>query len=257
VKQIFPVPLRCLALLLGLVFLPVDCFSADALPDHFVDVKKQAIPTLQLDMRYYGPHNFVGERINGYNAPKCILTKEAAAALARAQQELEPFFLSLKVYDCYRPQRAVNRFVQWAKDPDDRRTKGEFYPTLEKETLIKDVYIDAKSGHSRGSAVDVTIIPLPAPEQPLYRPGQTLTACYLPAAQRFQDNSLDMGTGFDCFHELSHTANDKIGEKQRINRLLLKTVMEKQGFKNYEKEWWHFVLRDEPFPKTYFDFVIE
>ena len=224
--------------------------------ERFVDVK-EAIPSIQLDIRYHSSHNFVGERIVGYGAPRCLLTKEAASALAKVQEELRALSLSLKMYDCYRPQRAVDHFVRWADNINDIRTKEEFYPTVEKRNLFREAYIDAKSGHSRGSTVDVTAVPLPVPRQASYRPGEKLYACYLPAEKRFKDNSIDMGTGFDCFHELSHTANKRIGKQQQNNRQLLKKVMEKYGFNNYEKEWWHFTLRDEPFPNAYFDFVIE
>jgi len=230
--------------------------AKSGLPDDFVNVK-EVIPSLPLDIRYYGSHNFIGQRIDGYDAPKCILTREAASALAKVQQDLAAFSLSLKAYDCYRPQRAVDHFVRWAKDLKDIRTKKEFYPTLEKKNLFKDGYIAIKSGHSRGSTIDLTIVALPLAEQAQYVPGEKLAACYLPAKQRFRDNSLDMGTGFDCFHELSHTANGKIGARQKRDRLLLKTIMEKQGFKNFEREWWHFTLQNEPFPETYFDFAID
>ncbi len=247
--------LACL-IFIGQLLLPGVCRSESKMPESFVDVK-EAITSLQLDIRYFGPHNFVGERIDGYNAPKCILTRKAAAALANVQRELEAFSLSLKIYDGYRPQRAVDHFVRWAKNVKDTRTKREFYPTLEKRDLFKDDYIAAKSGHSRGSTVDLTIVALPVSGQAPYFPGEKLEACFSPVEVRFKDNGLDMGTGFDCFHELSHTANGKVGQRQRINRLLLKTIMEKHGFMNYEKEWWHFTLRDEPFPTTYFDFVIK
>ena len=247
-----------LALVMGLSpwVLPGPGRSESKIPERFVDVQ-EVVPSLQLDIRYFGPHNFIGERIDGYLAPKCLLTREAAAALARVQRDLSPFSLSLKIYDCYRPQRAVDHFVAWAKNTGDVRTKGEFYPTVDKKDLFSGGYIATKSGHSRGSTVDLTIVALPAAQPAPYRPGDQLRACYLPAEQRFRDNGLDMGTGYDCFHELSHSANKKIGEKQRINRLLLKTLMEKQGFKDYEKEWWHFTLADEPFAQTYFNFVIE
>ncbi|MGD0022769.1 MAG: M15 family metallopeptidase, partial [Smithellaceae bacterium] len=184
--------------------------GADKIPEGFVDIK-EVIPEIQLDIRYYGAHNFVGERVDGYLAPKCILTKEAAEALAKVQKELESFSLTLKVYDCYRPQRAVNQFVRWAQEIDNTKTKKEFYPTVAKKYLFKDGYIDSKSGHSRGSTLDLTIVPLPLPPQPDYIPGQKLHECYLPVNKRFGDNSIDMGTGFDCFHELSHTANKNMG----------------------------------------------
>jgi zinc D-Ala-D-Ala dipeptidase len=246
-------------LLFSIIYLPqlsTFTYCAEITPQGFVDVK-EVIPDIQLDIRYYGYHNFLGEKIDGYNAAKCILSKEAAEALAGVQKELSQFSLSLKIYDCYRPQRAVNHFVRWAKEIDNTKTKKEFYPGVDKRNLFKDGYIDSKSGHSRGSTVDLTIIPLPAPEQQEYTPGQRLSECYLPASARFNDNSIDMGTGFDCFDELSHTATSDIGHKQKINRLLLKTLMDKYGFRNFDKEWWHYTLKNEPYPNTYFDFPIE
>lgn len=248
--------LFCLTLFPGQSLPVVCCHAESTMPDSFVDVGTR-IPSILLDIRYYGPHNFIGERVEGYNAPKCLLTREAAAALAMVQKELEAQSLSLKVYDCYRPQRAVDHFVRWAQDMNDTKTKKEFYPTIKKRDLLRKAYIGARSGHSRGSSVDLTIVPLPAPEQPMYQQGDVLHECYLPAGKHFQDNSLDMGTGFDCFHELSHTMNRKTEKKHMRNRLLLKNTMEKHGFKNYAREWWHFTLRREPFPKTYFDFAVE
>jgi len=215
------------------------------------------IGQINLDIRYYGEHNFLGTPVDGYLAPKCLLTKEAASALAGVQKDLEQFSLALKIYDCYRPQRAVDHFVRWAQDINDTKTKKEFYPTVDKKNLFKDGYIADKSSHSRGSTVDLTIIPLAAPEQPKYIAGQKLSECYLPAEKRFPDNSLDMGTGFDCFHELSHTANKNIGLQQRANRMLLKTLMEKHGFRNYDLEWWHYTLKNEPYPDTFFAFPVE
>ncbi|MCX5849147.1 MAG: M15 family metallopeptidase [Deltaproteobacteria bacterium] len=226
------------------------------MPKEFIDIR-EIIPGALLDIRYYGSHNFVGERVDGYLAPKCFLTKEAAEALANVQKDLEPYSLSLKIYDCYRPQRAVDHFVRWAKEIKNIKTMREFYPTIDKRNLFKDGYIDSKSGHSRGSTVDLTIVPSPAPKQQNYIPGQKLSECYLPTAKRFKDNSIDMGTGFDCFHELSNTENKNIGRQQKINRLLLKSLMEKHGFRNYDKEWWHYTLKNEPYPDTYFNFVIE
>lgn len=225
-------------------------------PEGFVDIK-EVIPSVILDIRYFTPHNFVGDRIDGYNAPRCIITKKAAYALLNVQRELERFNLSLKIYDCYRPQRAVSHFVRWAKDIKDTKTREEFYPTVDKRNLFKDGYIAERSSHSRGSTVDLTIVPVPVPEQEEYKQGQKLYPCFLAADKRFRDSSIDMGTGFDCFHELSHTANPKIGTQQRANRLLLKNLMERYGFQNYSLEWWHYTLKDEPFPDTYFDFTIE
>jgi len=247
--------LLCLAVLC----LPLmACAGAGAyqIPDAFVDIQ-QKIPDVLLDIRYYGEHNFLGERVDGYRAPKCFLTQEATEALARVQKDLAPYSMTLKIYDCYRPQRAVDHFVHWAREIDNTKTMKEFYPTVDKRNLFKDGYIDSRSGHSRGSTVDLTIVALPAPAQESYISGQMLSECYLPAGHRFGDNSLDMGTGFDCFHELSHTENKNIGQQQKINRLLLKSLMEKHGFRNYDKEWWHYTLKNETFPETYFNFVIE
>lgn len=230
--------------------------AAEKRPDSFVDIQ-DVIPDIELDIRYFGPHNFLGEKVNGYNSGKCLLTKEAAQALAKVQQDLRKFSFTLKIYDCYRPQQAVDHFVQWAKEIENTKTKEEFYPTIDKRNLFQDGYIDSKSGHSRGSTVDLTIVPLPVPWQEQYIPGQKLSACYLPLEKRFGDNSIDMGTGFDCFHELSHTENKNIAFQQRLNRMMLKSLMEKHGFRNFEKEWWHYTLNNEPYPATYFDFAID
>lgn len=238
------------------VFFAYPCNAENKVPNGFTDIKN-VVPSAVLDIRYFGPHNFVGEKVDGYNAQKCYLTKNAAEALKKVQDELNVFSLSIKIYDCYRPQRAVDHFVRWAKQIDNTKTKKEFYPTVDKKNLFTDGYIAEKSSHSRGSTIDLTIVPVPVPKQEVYTPGQALFECYLPAEKRFRDNSIDMGTGFDCFHELSHPANKNVGLQQRINRMLLKTIMEKHGFKHYEQEWWHFTLRNEPFPDTYFDFPID
>jgi zinc D-Ala-D-Ala dipeptidase len=226
------------------------------MPDDFVDIK-EVIPSIVLAIRYYTPHNFVGEKIDGYNAPKCFLTNQAAFALNNVQEELNKYSLSLKLYDCYRPQRAVNQFIKWAEDPADTKMKEEFYPDIDKKDLFTQDYIAKKSGHSRGSTVDVTIVPIPTPPEHKFTPGEPLYPCYWPKGKRFNDNSIDMGTGFDCFSEFSHTENNQVNIQQRLNRLALKTIMEKYGFINLESEWWHFTLKDEPYPDTYFNFVIE
>ena len=250
----YTIGLICLMLFL----IPAWAAGGEAItqrPPDFVDVT-EVVPSIVQDIRYYTSHNFVGRPVDGYEAPLCLLTKPAAEALAKVQADLADYALSLKVYDCYRPQRAVNHFIRWAADLDDTLTKAEFYPTMDKRNLFKDGYIASRSGHSRGSSVDLTIVPLPVPVQEDYRPGRPLQKCFLPQDQRFQDNSLDMGTGFDCFHELSHTNNPEIGPVPRRHRLLLKTLMQKHGFKNYHKEWWHYTLKNEPYPDTYFDFPI-
>ncbi|MCB5910627.1 M15 family metallopeptidase [Streptomyces pinistramenti] len=224
-------------------------------PKEFVALR-EVDPTIIEEMRYFTPHDFMGVRVTGYRAPLCLVTRDTARALHRAQRSFLRRGYSLKVYDCYRPQRAVDHFMAWAKDLGDQRMKGEFYPRVEKPTLFRDGYIDEKSGHSRGSTIDLTLVPLPAlPTQP-YVPGEPLSPCYGPKAARFPDNSLDMGTGFDCFDTLAHTLDPRIKGKQRANRLLLKKGMERAGFVNYPYEWWHYTLAPETFPDTYFDFPV-
>lgn len=205
------------------------------LPDGFVDLQ-QIIPAIQLDMRYYGNHNFVGERIDGYRAPRALLTRQAAEALKSVQQELAAFGLGLKIFDAYRPQQAVGHFARWAEDISDMRMKAEFYPEVDKRILFQEGYIARKSGHSRGSTVDLTLAPLNASD---------------PTAE------LDMGTGFDLFSPRSWPNSLDATPSQRAHRLLLRTVMEKYGFKPYDKEWWHFTLINEPFSDTYFDFPVQ
>ncbi|MBU1452541.1 MAG: M15 family metallopeptidase [Proteobacteria bacterium] len=229
--------------------------QAPAPPAGFVDAAR-VVPELVVEARYFGSHNFLGRPVRGYQAPVCLLTKQAAAALAKVQAELKPLGLGLKVYDCYRPGRAVAHFVAWAKNLDDRATQVEFYPTVAKKDLFAKGYIAERSSHSRGSTVDLTIIPLPPPAQETYQAGKNQRPCYKPAGQRFGDNSLDMGTGFDCFHPLAHTANPRVGPQQRANRLLLRSLMAKHGYVNYDLEWWHYTLAPEPYPNTYFDFPV-
>jgi zinc D-Ala-D-Ala dipeptidase len=211
--------------------------------------------TIIVDARYHGAHNFVGRPIAGYEAPVCLLTREAAEALAAVQRDVRAFGLSLKTYDCYRPQRAVDDFVRWAADTADTRMRTEFYPAVDKRNLFRDGYIAERSGHSRGSTVDLTLVPLPAAAEPTFDPSRQVD-CRAPAGQRFADNGLDMGTGYDCFDPLSHTANPAAGPVALRHRLLLRSVMEKHGFVNYEQEWWHFTLGGEPFPDAFFDLPV-
>ncbi|MFZ2447435.1 MAG: M15 family metallopeptidase [Syntrophobacteraceae bacterium] len=208
--------------------------SDNGLPKGFVYVV-EAVPGICVELRYYTDHNFIGERIDGYLAPRCILAEEAAVALGRVQEELSRFGLGLKIYDAYRPQRAVNHFVRWAEDLKDVRMKKEFYPYVDKENLFSDGYIAKKSGHSRGGTVDLTIVSLDA------RP---------PGAE------LDMGSAFDYFGPQSWPESPEIGPGPRAHRMLLQEVMKKHGFKPYSKEWWHFTLELEPYPETYFDFPV-
>ncbi|MEW1724938.1 M15 family metallopeptidase [Streptomyces sp. NPDC093109] len=224
-------------------------------PVEFVALRTVA-PTIIQEMRYLTPHNFLGSPVDGYRQPVCLVTRATAEALRRAQSGLLRRGYSLKVYDCYRPQRAVDHFVRWAEDLRDERMKAEFYPRVEKSRLFEDGYIAEKSGHSRGSTVDLTLVRLPAlPTRP-YRPGEPLTPCYGPKAARFPDNSVDMGTGFDCFDTLAHTDDPRITGRQRANRELLRSALGEVGFTNLPEEWWHFTHRPETFPETYFDFPV-
>ncbi|WP_327031438.1 M15 family metallopeptidase [Micromonospora ureilytica] len=209
-------------------------------------------PRIHADIRYATPHNFVGRPITGYREPLCLLSRQAAEALRRVQDAALAGGHSLKVYDCYRPQPAVDDFVAWSKRPGEQQTKAEFYPDLAKNRLFADGYIGAPTAHSRGSTLDLTVVDEPAASQPPYRVGQPLVACTAPRGQRFADNSIDMGTGFDCFDSRAHTADPRITGPARDNRRLLQRLMTDAGFVNYDREWWHYSLRDEPYPDTFF-----
>lgn len=213
-----------------LIFCSACCFGQ--LPEGFVHVS-DVIPDLEIELRYFTKNNFVGKRIDGYNSNKLILTKETAGALKLVHEDLQNQNLCLKVYDGYRPQRAVNHFISWAKDLNDTINKSTFYPDVDKLNLFKEEYIAARSGHSKGSTVDLTII------------------------DANTGKGMDMGSVYDFFGVESWVNFDGITVKQKANRLLLQEVMAKYGFKNYPKEWWHFTLKNEPFPNTYFDFPIE
>jgi len=213
-------------------------------------------PTILHDVRYTTQHNFVGRRVHAYRDPICVLTRPTARALAKAQDELVTQGYSLKVYDCYRPQTAVDDFVGWAERLHDDRMKQEFYPRVDKSRLFADGYIAERSGHSRGSTVDLTLVELPARPQPAWRPRMGLVPCFAPYDERFPDNTVDMGTGYDCFDTLSHTLDPRIQGEARDNRLLLLRTLEAAGFTNYANEWWHYTLDGEPYPNRYFDFPV-
>jgi D-alanyl-D-alanine dipeptidase len=191
------------------------------------------IPDAVLDIRYYGTNNFVGERIDSYNAPRAILTREAAAALSEAAGLLRAQGYSIKVFDAYRPASAVARFVRWAKDRGDERRKKIFYPDIDKADIFKLGYIAARSGHSRGSAVDLTIV------------------------HSATGGEADMGSPFDFFGPVSAPASPLVTPAQRKNRDILRRAMTSAGFKPLSTEWWHFALANEPYPETYFDFPVE
>lgn len=219
-------------IILFLMTLTVTPQKAVELPEGFTYVKT-VIPDLDVELRYYTVNNFVGDTIRGYKSNRLILTNEATQALKLVQDELQIQNICLKVYDGYRPQSAVNHFVEWARDLGDTINKQQYYPRVEKHNLFNEGYIASKSGHSRGSTIDLTLTD-----------GNT-------------GEPLDMGSPYDFFGEESWVSYEGITEEQRTNRDLLQTVMQKYNFRNYANEWWHFTLRWEPFPETYFDFVVE
>lgn len=188
-------------------------------------------PTIVEDIRYAGPDNFVGEPIAGYEAPRCLLAEPAARALVAVQADLRAVGLGLQVFDCYRPQRAVDRFVRWAGEGGERG-KAAHYPRVPKGELLARGYIAPKSGHSRGSAVDVTLVRLDS------WGGAT---------------PVEMGTEFDFFDERSHTDSPDVSAEARENRRLLREAMERRGFRNLALEWWHYGFQPEPYPDRYFD----
>lgn len=233
-------------------FLPVCGFG---LPEGFVYLS-DVDPSIAQDIRYAGAHNFVGRPIQGYEKGTCILTTQAANALKKIQADLKPKHLSLKVYDCYRPQMAVKDFYQWSQNSNDIAMKPEFYPNVDKSQLFEMGYIALKSAHSMGSTVDLTLVPLPTPKQAAYTSGQKLVACYAPYTVRFKDNSIDMGTGFDCLDVHSNYLYKRIKQRAQENRDILRSIMMKNGFEPYGKEWWHFTYKDQPFANQYFNFEV-
>lgn len=183
------------------------------------------------DIRYYSSNNFTGNRINGYKAPRAYLTKEALNALAKAAADLRKQGYRLLIWDAYRPQKAVDNFVTWINDADDVGDKT-FYPELKKSNLLAGGYIASKSGHTRGSTVDLTLI-------------------------KKDGSFVDMGGTFDLFSEISHPNYNKLTKEQKKNRRILRTAMIKAGFKGINSEWWHYTLKNEPYTDTYFNFDVE
>jgi D-alanyl-D-alanine dipeptidase len=183
------------------------------------------------DIRYYSSYNFTGNKIRGYKAPVAYMTKEALIALSAAAEDLRKQGYRLLIWDTYRPQKAVDNFVEWINNPNDEGDKS-FYPTLKKSDLLKGQYIMEKSGHTRGSTVDLTII-------------------------KKDGSFVDMGGTFDLFSEISHPDYKKLTKQQKKNRKILHDAMIKAGFKSIDSEWWHFTLKNEPYPNTYFDFDVE
>ena len=243
---------KLIGMLIGLAT-TAPALAADAMPDGFVYLR-DVDPTIQQDMRYAGPNNFTGKAVPGYDAAECVLVRQAAEALKAVQAELRGKGLSLKVYDCYRPTTAVAAFVAWAKLPDDPQAKATYYPGLSKTDLFPK-YIATRSGHSRGATVDLTVVPSGTP-QPGMPAGPTGNCTALQASARSPDNSIDMGTSFDCFDLKATAFASMTTAEQNRNRIVLNDAMQAHGFKDYAMEWWHFTLGNEPYPDTFFDFPI-
>ncbi|WP_298769776.1 M15 family metallopeptidase [uncultured Shewanella sp.] len=206
----------------------------DKRPETIIDIQSM-IPSIVAEIRYYSADNFIGAPIDGYLAPKIFLSIPACRALEKAQSMLARFDLGLKVYDAYRPQMSVDHFIRWSQDERDIKMKAVYYPELDKKDLFNQGFVASKSSHSRASTVDVTLVSLSSPF--------------------FQE--LDMGTIWDYFHPASWTHYNKLTHDQRANRMLLQQVMSHVGFTGLSQEWWHFTLKQEPFPNTYFNFPIE
>ncbi|MGN1317794.1 MAG: M15 family metallopeptidase [Lachnospirales bacterium] len=198
----------------------------------FVNIGEE-IPDIIQEIRYYSTYNFVGQRIDGYEEPCAFMTKEAAEALKAVSDDVISQGYRLKIYDAYRPQMAVDNFIEWAKDLNDTKMKPYFYPELDKSVLFDQGYIAEKSGHSRGSTVDLTLFDMNTGKE------------------------VDMGGTFDYFGELSHPDyTEGLSDEQIANRKILRDAMTRHGFKPLETEWWHFTLADEPYPDTYFTFKV-
>jgi len=205
----------------------------DDLPDGFVRLR-EVVPQLLQDVRYFTSNNFLGRPVDGYEAPECLMTRQAAVALQAVDDALRQDGMALLLFDSYRPARAVADFKAWAHRPDDPAIKAAYYPHLEKAELFGLGYLAERSSHSRGSTADLTVV----------------------ALEGGAPRELDFGTPFDFFDPRSHTANPDIAAEARRNRDMLLAVMDAHGFENFAQEWWHFTLRGEPFPDTYFDFPV-
>jgi D-alanyl-D-alanine dipeptidase len=205
--------------------------NENLLPNGFAYVT-DIISTAELEIRYFSNDNFTGAVVDGYEAPKAILTREAAEALKNAADALYENGYYIKIFDAYRPQRAVNHFIRWAQDLNDTKMKEKYYPELDKSVLFELGYIAEKSGHSRGSTVDLTLVEISTGEE------------------------LDMGSGFDFFGEISNHGTHLITPEQEKNRNILRDAMVDAGFEVYPEEWWHYKLKNEPYPDTYFDFPV-
>ena len=190
------------------------------------------VPAVIQEIRYHSTYNYVGDRVDGYEQPCAILTKEAARALKEISNKLNVMGYRIKIFDAYRPAAAVRHFTLWGVDDLDLRMKPFFYPDLEKQELFRKGYIASKSSHSRGSTIDLTLLDMKTGKE------------------------VDMGSPFDYFSEVSHPDYKWVAKEQYENRMFLQDMMVRGGFEPYDCEWWHFTLRDEPFPDTYFDFPV-
>ena len=226
---------------MGVVILTTNCSYLNMsenrdLDSAFVEINSllpESIPLIETDIRYFTENNFVGKPIKGYSANKAILTIEAAQALTEVQIDLVKSGMGLKIFDAYRPQRAVDHFVRWAMDIEDTVKKEQFYPNVKKSNLFREGYIAEQSGHSRGSTVDLTMVNLE------------------------NGREIDMGSPWDFFDPVSWPSSTAVTRQQRANRKVLQTIMLEHGFRPIAEEWWHFTLETEPFPNTYFDFTLD
>lgn len=216
-------------------------------------------PTILVSLRYYSNENFVGSHVDGYKKSVVIMTRQAAEALKKVQDEVIKDGYCLVVYDAYRPQRAVNHFMRWSEDVLNQAKKSHYYPRVNKADVFELGYVAKRSGHSRGSTVDLTIIEIGHELHDIIEKNRTLLDGY--SIKYLDDGTVDMGSSFDLFDIASHFENNVVEEKYKALRTYLKAVMEKHGFNNYAEEWWHFTLKNEPFPKyrddSYFNFPIE
>jgi zinc D-Ala-D-Ala dipeptidase len=243
--------LKGLALLLTAIGLAAPV-CAETFPGGFVRLR-EIDPTIRQDIRYAGVNNFIGRPLAGYTGAECIVKRDVGLALKRVQEELGRQHLSLKMLDCYRPVRAVNDMAAWSQNGHETAAERRYNPAFPKKDLFRLGYIAHRSGHSTGSAVDLTLVDLNADNSATFDPNKTYADCTAPEAARAPEGSVDMGTGYDCCDPKAHTAARSITETQRRWRIMLVNAMAKQGFVNYAKEWWHFSLPGAGGPAYDFD----
>ncbi|CAN7484543.1 M15 family metallopeptidase [Bosea sp. LjRoot90] len=227
--------------------------KAEPLPSGFVRLRELA-PAIAQDIRYATPFNFTGAAVPGYGRGECVLTRMAADALIRAEKRLARQGYGLKLFDCYRPARAVAAFNDWVKPPGGQDLGRIFHPGIARGDLVARGYIAANSSHSRGSTVDVGLVRAGEAASPTLMDAGPCDGSF---STRPRESSLDLGTSFDCFSERSALGHPGITAEARRNRTILVAAMAAEGFRGYSKEWWHFTLAKEPFSKTPFDFLIE